>query len=107
MLQCSPLDLNGSQAFFLPWDPGFDATKAIEKGGNFFPITVAFPNLRQQYIPMLSAIAAKIGMVLSDPRKEMGMPAKRIMVSSVARLPAKVLLPKQHGSLLEQRVEYV
>ena len=107
LLQCSPINLKGSVAYLLKWDPSFDPTQALEKGEGLYPVIVTFPNLGQQYLPIVCTIASKLGTVLSDPRKDLGMPAKRILVSSLNGLPRKVMLPKQDVTLLEQRIEYV
>ena len=64
MLEHSPLDIRGARAFVMPWKQGFNPMEAIRKGERIFPLTIVFPGLRKEYLPMIGAIASRIGTVV-------------------------------------------
>ena len=113
LLQHSPIDIRGARAFVMPWKQGFNPVEVLHKGERIFPITVVFPGLRKEYLPMISAIAARIGSVVKVQEsmaatiaKSSGLPSARIVVGSLERLPTKILLPNGEGESIEQRVEF-
>ena len=60
MLEHSPLDVRGARAFVMPWKQGFNLVEAIRKGDQIFQLTIVFPRLRKEYLPMIGAIASRI-----------------------------------------------
>ena len=113
MLEHSPLDVRGARAFVMPWKQGFNPVEAIRKGDRIFPLTIVFPGLRKEYLPMLEAIASRIGTVVRVQEsmamrlsKMSGFPSARILVESLENLPTKVRLPNEEGDFIEQKVEF-
>ena len=113
MLAHSPLDVRGARAFVMPWKQGFDPKEAARKGDRIFPLTIVFPGLRKEYLPMLVAIASRIGTVM-DLKENMaarlskmsGFPSARILVGSLENLPTRIILPNSEGEYIEQKVEF-
>ena len=113
MLAHSPLDVRGARAFVMPWKQGFDPKEAARKGDRIFPLTIVFPGLRKEYLPMLVAIASRIGTVM-DLKENMaarlskmsGFPSARILVGSLENLPTRIILPNSEGEYIEKKVEF-
>ena len=60
MLEHSPLDVRSARALVMPWKPGFNMVEAIWRGDRIFPLTIVFPGLRKEYLPILGVIASRI-----------------------------------------------
>ena len=67
-LNSSPIELLGARSICYAWEPGCDPTQAMQNGGGLFPLTISLLNLRQEYVPMLSTIIGKFGLVLKKNR---------------------------------------
>ena len=60
MLEHTHLDVRRARAFVMPWKQGFNTMEAIRKGDWIFPLTIFFPGLRKEYLPILGVIASRI-----------------------------------------------
>ena len=80
------------------WQHGFDPVEAAAKGERLFNISVCFPGLRREYLPLISRIGSLVGSVLESEQttattvvaRATGLPSVRVLVADVSSLPKVV-----------------
>ena len=112
-MQLNPLDLRGAKSFFMPWKHGFNPQEVIEKGEKMHVLTVSFPGLHSEYLPILSKLGSRVGTILegtgtmaSRIKQVSGIPSVRVVVITLNNLPTMFHLPVVDGGWIEQRVVY-
>ena len=118
ILALSPIAVRAAKAYICPWVHGFDlvaeaSSAFIPRETRGFPVTVCFPGLRHEYLPLLPQIGGSLGTFLkisqttaSVVAKAVGLPSVRIIIADPAQLPTEIELPLLSRGWLIQRVEY-
>lgn len=94
-------------------DPQLRPLSDLLAGASSFPITICFPGLHKEYLPLLPTLSKAFGKVIETPPTAASMVARvarlplvRVIVSSQESLPPQIILPSLSRGDIPKRVEY-